>query len=79
MGRRKNSSGFGCSLAKEGQNYSLIMMVPSQTGPPGPVEVMMRLEYFSYHQYVYIKYLLPGIEYNTGQNQSPFLQGACIW
>lgn len=42
------------------------MMVPSQTGPPGPAEVMMRLEYFSCHQYVYIKYLLPGIEYNTG-------------
>ena len=31
-----------------------IMMIPSQTGPPGPTEVMMRLEYFSYHQYVYI-------------------------
>lgn len=78
-GRRKNSSGFGCSSGKEGQSYILSWMVPSQTGPLALLKSWWDWNILSYYQYVYIKYLLPGREYNSGTKPSPFLQGACIW
>lgn len=64
-GRRKNSYGINCSLAKEGQGYILLGSLQAKQDLLAPAEATMGLECFSCSQYVYVKYLLLGIEYNA--------------
>lgn len=54
----------GCSLAKECQDYILLGWLQAKQDLLAPAEAMMGLEWSSYGQYVYIKHLLTGIEYN---------------